>query len=350
MLFAGGIGTYEQNLLKRMDFGPLGLPVHIYYRTDAEADWLREHQPAATLHPCPSWIYRPEEQIFWLRNLKGGLFWAPNYNIPFWGYEKLVVTLHDACLCMTKYVSWILNAYSRIMYAAIRQNADMAIAVSEFGRRMSQEMGHILNVPIHVTNLGVDPNWFTAASAERPYPFDYFVYVGNIKPHKNLSRLLLAYQKVRPKQKLICVGSFRNLKLRDNEALRLMKSMGDSVVFTDELQGEPLRAIVKHSDGLILPSFYETFPLCPVEAMAAGIPVLSSRIPSMTELHGDIPIYCDPNSIDDIAEGIKKLDNLRGIDRKERTDKGIDHAAQFNWDKTASETLMVLKQTLDQND
>ena len=346
MLFAGGIGTYEQELLKRMNFDELGLPVEIYYRTEKEKEWLAQHQPKATLKHCPHWIYKPAEQFYWMQHLRGGVFWAPHYNIPFFGYEKLVVTLHDGAFALTKHVPWFYNLYAGIMFWWINLRANAALAVSAFGKRMSIENGKLTRVPICVTNLGVDEAWFAPAKPESPYPFPYFVYVGNIKPHKNLTRMLQAYKLANPGIKLVCIGSFKNLKFKDKAAEQLMKEMGTDVIFVDEMRGEGLREVIKHSAGLILPSLYETFSMPPTEAMAAGVPVLSSRIPSMTELHGNHVIYCDPYRVEDIANGILELRDLRGAKRDAQIKAAQEHIRQFVWEKTARETMDVLKKVL----
>ncbi len=346
MLFSGGIGTYEQNLFKRMDFSELGLPVRIYYRTDREADFLRQYQPKAELVRCPYWIYRPQEQLFWLRNLKGGFFWAPSYNIPWCGYEKLVATLHDACLCMTRYVSPILNIYSRVMFGRIAQKADAAIAVSDFAKKMSQERGGLKKLPIYVTKLGVESAWSEDEKLPKPFDFAYFVYVGNIKPHKNLPRFLEAFKKADVPQKLVCVGAFKNLKLRDEKAVRAMRAMGERVVFADELIGAPLRAVVKGSDGLVMPSVYEGFGLPPLEAMAAGVPALVSTAEPMPELCGESPLYFDPLDIGQMTEGLRCLAGLQGDERTRRIEQGRKRAAEYTWEKTARETMDVLRKVL----
>lgn len=346
MLFAGGIGTYLQNLLKRIRFEELGLRVEIYARRDAEAAWLRQYQPDALVKYHPDWIYGFKEQFFWLKHLSGkGAFWAPHYNIPWAGYEKLIVTIHDA-LPLTHHVPLIHQMYGRVVYGRIRKKANAILTVSEFSRTSIQERGRIMGIPITVTHLAADPVWFTATTYERPYPFPYVVFVGNLKPHKNLVRLLQAFQKLDTPHKLVCVGPFRKLKSRDDGAFRLMSRMADRVVFTDEVSHEKLRAIVKNADGLVMPSVYEGFGLPPLEAMASRVPVLASWAQPMPEVCGKSALYCDPYSVESIAEGLKELVELKGDERERRTDEGYEHAAQFNWDTTAAQTLEVFRRTL----
>jgi glycosyltransferase involved in cell wall biosynthesis len=346
MLFSGGIGTYLKNLLKRIRFQELGCEVEIYIRTEKEAAWLRQYQPESKVKFCPHWIYGFKEQFFWRENIKGGAFWAPHYNIPWDGYEKLIVTLHDAALPLTPHVPLIYNLYARVMYARIQKKANALIAVSEFARHMTQERGRIFGIPIYVTPLGVDPTWFTSQMGERVYRFPYIIYIGNLKKHKNLIRLLKAFEQVDPEYKLVCVGAFKNLKSRDESARREMRKMADRVVFADEVIGEPLRQLVKHSSGLVLPSTYEGFGLPPLEAMAARVPALVSWAEPMPEVCGEAALYCDPYSVKSIAEGLQKLISLKGEERESLIEKGVEHAAKYNWDKTAAQTFDVFKRTL----
>jgi glycosyltransferase involved in cell wall biosynthesis len=347
MLFSGGVGTYLQNLLKRMPLQELGLKVKIYYRTDKESAWLKQHQPAAILKHCPHWIYGIKEQLFWLKNIKGGAFWSPHFNIPFWGPEKRLVTIHDGAFHLGSGVPPLLHLYGRVVYWFIRQRADAIITVSEFAKKRITTRAGIAEERIRAINLGVDEEWFAPAKAERPYAFPYFIYVGNIKPHKNLPRLLKAFEKSGVEQKLVCVGAFKNSKFRDEiakEEIQRLQGKG-RVIFTEEIFGEPLQNLVKHADGLLMPSLEESFGLPLLEAMAAGVPVLASNIESVTDLHEGKLLLCDPYKIDDIARELRELAELNGEARGKIVREGREHARQFDWDKTAQATFNVMKKT-----
>ena len=347
MLFASGIGTYLQNMLKRVRFEQLGLKTEIYVHSEAAAVWVHQYQPEAEVKACPVWIYGPREQLFWLKNLKGGAFWSPHFNIPWGGYEKLIVTVHD-CFPLSELAHPLMRIYGGVMYGRIRQKADAILTVSEFSRRELQERAKIVGTPIQVIPNGVAPSWFTSSLPERPYPFKYFVYVGNLKRNKNLRRLLKAYGKVGPEQKLVCVGPTHQLKDYDRAALRLMQRMKDQVISADVVSDERLRAIVKHAEGLIMPSLYEGFGLPPLEAMASKVPVLVSEATSLPEVCGESALYCNAHSVEGIIEGLQKLMGLQGAERAKRLKEGYDHAAKFNWDTSAQATLEVLKSVLGQ--
>jgi|GEM_PF-2187704 glycosyltransferase involved in cell wall biosynthesis len=345
MLVSSGIGTYLQNLLKRMRLDALGLHTTIFVKDEAAAIWVHKYQPAATIKFCNEWIYGYKDQLYWWKHLKGGLFWAPHFNIPWHGYEKLIVTIHD-CLPLTPFAYPLVRLYGEVMFGRIKKQADAVLTVSEFSKRELVAIAKLTDVPIYVINDGVGPHWFTNQIPPRPYPFKYFVYVGNMKTHKNLVRLLEAYKKVKPTQKLVCVGPFKDLKLRDEKACRILGKMGDRVITTDYVSNRDLRAVVKNADGMLFPSLYEGFGLPPVEAMAAKIPVLVSETSCLPEICGESAFYCDPYSVDDIARGIEGILDLTQEERENRVESGHEYVARYNWDDSAQETMRVFKNVL----
>jgi glycosyltransferase involved in cell wall biosynthesis len=345
LLFSWGVGTYLQNLLKRIRFESLGLKIEICARDEYAASWIGQYQSNATLKICPLEAYGFKEQLFWLKNLRGGLFWAPNFNIPWGGYEKLIATVHD-CHPLTPLESYLNHMYAQVMFARLSQKADAIITVSDFSRRELQSQAKVLDTPIYTIPNGVDPYWFASQKPPRIYHFPYFVFVGNASPHKNLLRLLRAFNKIHPAQKLICVGAFEDPRQRQSKAGRLLKKMSERVIVTGRVGNEELRAIVKNADGLILPSLYEGFGLPAVEAMAAKVPVLVSETSALPEVCGKGALYCDPYTTEGIAEGLEALVNLKGEELQRRVEEGSEHARQYNWDASARATLEVFKSAL----
>jgi len=348
MLFSSGVGTYLQNLLKRMQLSSIGLQTTIFVKDELSATWVRKYQPAATIKFCHEWIYGYKDQIYWWRNIKGGLFWAPHFNIPWGGYEKLIVTIHD-CLPLTPFAYPLVRLYGEVMFGRIRKQADAVLTVSEFSKRELVAVAKMTDVPIHVINNGIDPHWFTNQIPPRPYPFKYFVYVGNMKTHKNLVRLLKAYQKINPEQKLVCVGPFKDLKIRDETAYRLLSRMNNRVVIADRVSNQELRAIVKNSDGLLFPSLYEGFGLPPVEAMASKIPVLVSETSCLREICGESALYCDPYSVDAIAEGLAKMTTMPADEKEKRAQAGQEYVTRYNWDETTQQTMQIFRDAIGQD-
>lgn len=174
---------------------------------------------------------------------------------------------------------------------------------------------------------------------------NYILFVGTLQPRKNIARLIEAFAKIRsdiPDVQLVVVGKKGWLY---EEILAAPKKFGvqDSVVFLDFVPDQDLPALYSHARFFILPSLYEGFGLPVLEAMQQGCPVITSNISSLPEAGGEAALYIDPESVDDMADKMKKLlrnDSLR----KELIEKGKKQVARFSWEKTARETLAVLEE------
>lgn len=345
-LFSTGVGTYLRGILKRMPFQALNAQTKIFVSSQEGVDWLRQFHPHIEIAICPEPTSSVSQQLFWKKHLTGeGLFWASNTDIPMGGYEHLAVTVHD-CFGLSTYAPLFKKLRTKAQFRAIRKNADVIITCSEFTRHQLHQHARIFDIPTYVVPLGVEPTWFTRTLPKREYPFNYLLYVGHWEPHKNIHALLKAYQKLRPQQKLVCVGPNRTLPNYDKKAYNLAKSMKDRVVIADYVDDSRLMSIVKHADGLVLPSLYEGFGLPPLEAMASRVPVMVSQTAALPETCGDAALYCDPYTVDGIADGIQLLLGLRGSERARRLAEGSDHAAKYNWDKTVEDTFDILKTAL----
>ncbi len=136
----------------------------------------------------------------------------------------------------------------------------------------------------------------------------YFLFVGNVKPHKNLFTLLNALQLIlerKNKIKLVVVGEIKKLITSDKKSLKLLNEnnlLKDNVIFTGFIEKEELVQLYKNAAALVFPSLYEGFGIPPVEAMACGCPVISSDAASLPEVCDDAVLYINPHDIKDIAE------------------------------------------------
>lgn len=168
----------------------------------------------------------------------------------------------------------------------------------------------------------------------------YLLYVGNAYPHKNLKRLILAFRK------LIEEGLDCNLVLVTNKGQfnhfnQVKRSpIEEKIIFTDFISDDELDKLYKDASLYVFPSLYEGFGLPALEAMARGVPVISSNTTCLPEILGIGAIYFNPLDINDIAEKIKKtlLDNrVKDILIK----KGFEQVKKYSWQKMAKETLSV---------
>lgn len=172
----------------------------------------------------------------------------------------------------------------------------------------------------------------------------YVMYVGNAFPHKNLERLILAFKEIRKERetlRLVLVGKedyfFERLK-----ALT-MKQKVEGVIFTGYVPDFELDILFYNSEAFIWPTLYEGFGLPPLEAMAKGVPVVSSNHECMREILGDSAYYFDGKNIDNIKKNI--LDVISNEELKKKLiQEGYKTIAKYSWKKMAKKTLSLYEE------
>lgn len=183
--------------------------------------------------------------------------------------------------------------------------------VSEFSK--SRIIYHFRNTSnISICYNGVDS--FDFSSEIKPdnveYDDKFFLFVGNIKPHKGIGILLDAFllcKKQGDNRKLVIVGNQRDFKTNDNEISKKIKSFSNrgDIIFTGFLSQSHLTWLMKNASCLIQPSLYEGFGLPPLEAMHLGTPVILSDIPVFKELYSKFPVvFFKSNNVESLGHAM----------------------------------------------
>lgn len=346
-----GIGTYIQQLIPRITAARPGWRFTLLGREGALRELRWQELPNVEIRDCVTRIYTIGEQLeLWRRCPRGvDLFWSPHYNMPLLHSGALVVTVHDVFhLAMREFVRGRAErAYARFMFGAVGRRADAILCVSQFTRGELRRHVRRVRVDPTVTPLGVDPVWNEGRRGERPHPRPYAVYVGNVKPHKNLTTLVRAFQQIAGDvpHDLVVIGRRDGMRTVDVAAQRAADALGPRIVFTGELPARLLRQYVAWADALVTPSLYEGFGLPPLEAMAAGCPTLVARAASLPEVCGDASSYCDPRDPVDMARQLKRLLLDASLQQRLRS-QGRRHAAGYTWERCAARTLAVFEDVL----
>lgn len=166
---------------------------------------------------------------------------------------------------------------------------------------------------------------------------DFLLYVGNARAYKNLTRLVVAYSRLKainpafPKMIMVVRKdrAFRNF-IRDVEEC----SATDSITVLSHVSDEKLRELYSKCIGLIMPSLQEGFGFPALEAMASGAPVVVSSGTALEELVGPAGILVDPDSVTDIMHGMALIASQPEL-RKDLSEKAVVRAAEFSWSRTA---------------
>ncbi|HEV3312148.1 MAG TPA: glycosyltransferase family 1 protein [Chloroflexota bacterium] len=182
----------------------------------------------------------------------------------------------------------------------------------------------------------------TFASDLRPY----FLAVGDVALHKNLNGVLEAFGVVlasRHDANLIVAGrlGFGGPELVAQAEAKLK----DSVSFAGYVSDDELDALYRDAVALVAPSFYEGFGLTVLEAMARGVPVITSNVSSLPEVAGDAALLVDPARPAEIAGAMLKILEQPELAQNLRV-KGVERARQFTWRHTAEQTIQVYERVL----
>jgi len=348
MLDRSGIGTYLSNVLPRVIRLYRGERVHLIGNADAlgRLPWTRSEKIAVV--DCRSPIYSVREQLQLLRLVPRdcGLFWSPHFNVPVLHRGRLLVTIHDVLhLAMPQYMPGMhKRLYAKLLLAAVRRKATAVICNSRF---TAGELMRVVGVPasrIEVIHMGVDEGWFAVEERTRPHGKPYFVFVGNVKEHKNVAGLVDALRRIADKvpHDLVIVGKKEGFITGDRKVEDGAAALGGRVKFTGLVDDALLKRYVACADALVLPSFYEGFGFPPLEAMACGCPAIVSDRASLPEICGDAALYCNPDNAEDIAARMLEVATNEALRAKLR-EKGLARARQFSWERCARETAALIE-------
>ncbi len=306
-------------------------------------------------------IYSIQEQLEYPLRLKGCLLWhAPHYNIPLIkSSAKLVVTIHDLIpwIFREEFYSLLQTKYANFFFSRTVKQADKIIAVSE---QTKKDLIKHFNAPaekIRVIYEGVSSYFFEqiesvkkrAVRIKYELPESFFLYVGLLKPHKNVDALLRVYRKLRLGGKLhsalVIVGK-KDKKYPPRLASLSNLKTDEGVHYIPSVTSpEELRALYASAKALVHPSLYEGFGLTCLEAMAAGTPVAVSRIASLPEVVGEAGLYFDPSSDSSLSEALIAMEENETL-RRDLASKGKIQAQKFRWSKAADETVQVYEEVL----
>lgn len=353
MIRCAGIGTYLRQLVPRVVAALPPYPISLIGDTAhlRTLGWVTDE--SYTLVECRAPIYSIREQVELPCKIprQTTLLWSPHYNIPLCYSGRLVVTIHDTFhLAMPQFVpGWHRRAYARLMFRAVRRKACEIFCVSQFGKRQLMAFCPQGTQPVTVTPNGVDESWAQFPKEPRSHERPYILFVGNLKPHKNLVRLLEAVELIRQRipHDLVIVGRSEGFITGDHQVRARAAKLGDRVRFVDELDHDDLllRRYYACADLLVLPSLYESFGLPALEAMACGCPVVLSKVGGMPEVYGDAAAYCDPLDSQDMADQILRVLTNREL-RAELIERGLRCAHRLNWEETATRISASIKYLL----
>jgi glycosyltransferase involved in cell wall biosynthesis len=226
----------------------------------------------------------------------------------------------------------------------------VVIADSEFTRRDVVEHYGVPFAKVQVIYPGYDPGVFSGngvGTAPDPSEDPYFLYVGNLLPHKNLLRLLDALAIVHRRRacRLVIRGEGRKPYVRALRERVATLGLGNAVSFLGYADQRALRDLYRHAACLVFPSLGEGFGLPVLEAMACGTPVITAGTSSLPEVAGDAALMVDPYDAINLADAMHCMLADGGL-RNELRRRGLERVGAFSWQRTAEAMSRLLDETL----
>jgi glycosyltransferase involved in cell wall biosynthesis len=348
-----GIGNYTYNLLQA--FVRMGCSDDISIAVHKEAEALSGLFPQLNMVEVGRNLYKYLPIDVFGISKSFDVYHEPNYvPRPFRG--ATVTNIFDmSYVLFPQYHPWKRVQMLRFFEKRMR-GADRIITASQSAKG---EIVDLLKVPedkIIVTPLGVSPIYspiwkdealFQTVRKRYNLPEQFLLYVGTIEPRKNLERLIEAFGIAKGRLGKTVVGlvlAGGKGWLNNPIYSRVRKlNLQDDVTFTGYVPEEDLPILYNMALAFVYPSLYEGFGLPPLEAMACGVPVITSKASSLPEVVSDAGILIDPSNVDELSDAIFRVVSSKEL-RESLSDKGIKQASLFTWEKCARETLAVYKE------
>lgn len=349
MLDSSGIGTFLKNLIPFFRSPSFQTTLILNPKTSSK------FENGFRYLTCDIPIYTIKEQLHLPQLIpESDLFWSPHYNIPLSPIrsKRRIVTIHDAChLAFAHSLGWKEKMYARFMLNQAVSRSDFIVTDSKFSQA---ELSRYLSVPknkIHVIYPGVNISNFSHSYSQQAQsslvdkyslPPHFYLFVGNIKPHKNLKLVLDAYDNFSIDAPLVVVGKRTGLIHLDPALNRIAssKTLRSKILFTDNVEDSELPLFYQLAIALIFPSLYEGFGLPPLEAMAAGCPVIASNAASLPEVCGDAALMIPPTDSKLLAEAMQLI--LNTSLRSTLRERGFEQVKKFSWENTGKQYINLI--------
>jgi glycosyltransferase involved in cell wall biosynthesis len=287
------------------------------------------------------------------------VFHAPFFVCPVWGMKNVVLTVHD--LMALTFPSFFGGRtplkekaaffYHRLFVPLSIKRARKIIAVSNSTKLALMEMLQVQADRISVTHEAVDDRFEVSCTKEdveafrirHNLPHEYMLYVGNMKPYKNITLIVSALEILKTTKaltkKLVIAGRQDRFFPAIYEELKGKDLLSD-VIFVGYVADHELPLLFGNAAVFLFPSLCEGFGLPPLEAMSLGVPTIVSNASSLPEVVANGALLIDPKDPQDLAGTILKVLNDMDLRRK-LSQKGMKRSRAFSWETMARQTLTI---------
>ncbi len=346
----GGFKTYTHSLVSALVTASEGLAGHRYVLyTDRDVEVPMDLPSSFEICPVGGPYPLREQFLLPLRMSADGIEVAhfPCNTAPLFYHRPMVVTIHDAIALRgpsdraLSMKSRALHAYWRMVIPRSARTADLVLTDSQAA---AGDLRVMLDVPLsrmRIVYLGIDPGFQLRSRDAKVEPpptvaqTDQFLLgFAAADGRKNESRVMPAFDRISvdfPGLRLVLVCATPETRARVNEfGHHAIRPVGPLPI-------EQLRWLYRNARALVFPSLDEGFGLPPLEAMASGTPVVSSRRGSLAEVLGESAVFVEPDDESSIADGMRLI--LDGEVNRQYRSAGLEHVERFTWERMAQDTM-----------
>jgi glycosyltransferase involved in cell wall biosynthesis len=271
--------------------------------------------------------------------------------------HPIVITVHDiAHIRFPDLLNKSRQVYKRYILNLSIKMADVIIVDSCSTKRDIIEFFNIDEKKIRVVHLGVESRFQRISNVEdyrtrKNLPSKIILHIGTLEPRKNVVTLINAFKKLRESgikdYTLVIAGEKGWLYKKIFEEIK-SSNVEQSIILLGVVEDEDLPMLYNCADLFVFPTLYEGFGLPPLEAMACGIPVITSNTSSLPEVVGNAGIMVDPNNVESLSNAMYRV--LQDKELRHRMSRdGLKRSKMFTWEKMASEVKKVYEETLSKN-
>lgn len=296
----------------------------------------------------------------WAKRLELEVLHVPSYRRMLWPRPcALVSTIHDlAPFHVSGKYDWKRMVYGRLIVKRLARRQQEIIAVSENTARDLESFFRLSRERMTVVWNGIDHSRFRPGQARAAksevmarWQLDgpFFLYVSRLEhPAKNHVRLIDAFSTFKAQTASNWLLALSGSDWHRSEAIHeaaARSPFAKDIHFLGFVEDAALPVLYQATDVFVYPSLFEGFGFPPVEAMACGCPVISSKRGSLAEVVRDAAMGIDPEDTGDIAKALSRMANSAEERERWRT-RGFANATRFNWHENAAQTLQVYEKAV----
>lgn len=289
-----------------------------------------------------------------LNSQKLDLMHFTHFNAPIFYRKPFIVTIHDLTLTFfpgKKMNNWFYRLAYQIAIRNVTKNARTIIAVSEYTKHDLQKVLKVPSEKIEVIYHGISPDLSVANPTARTDLMSklritrpYFLYTGVWREHKNITDMIRAFaafnEATDNQYDMVITGKYNPSYPEIPDTVHELK-LEQHMHLVGIVPDEDLAALYRNAIAYVFPSLYEGFGFPPLEAMAAGIPVITSNATAIPEVCGEgNALYFDPRDLNDMKAKMRIIATDASL-RQQLIDRGLERVKQFKWEETARKTLNI---------